>query len=231
MQFVSAVRLLLISLSMCFFALSAGLHAQTQIGAVKSLLEGYEWELVPERFICAGKGVDVALREIASDETLLNYYRQRALAALRLFPNAENASYLEQVISSSASHPSQVQRALYAYAKGFAGKQPERVTEVARNALVLNTDYQTRTAAAATLATLRTSGARTALRVYMSSGLSELQRQRLESMMRKSQFAKPAGQAKRLATGSPQQFTCGQSVTSTPEVKQMPLIKKRSKRK
>ena len=158
-----------------------------------------------------GKSVDAALREVASDETLPYYLRQRALTALSLFPNRDTANYLEQVISDSASHPSHVQRALSAYANAFAGKQPNRVTEVARNALVLSSDYQIRTAAAETLARVRTRGAKATLRDYMNSGLSKLQRQHIRHMMRQPKSAQRFNRGDRSGAVASKQFTCPQT--------------------
>jgi hypothetical protein len=205
------VRLLLLVLGLVGLSLSSSLHAQTRAQDVKPLLEGYEWRLAPEQFICMGKGMDAALRAVASDETLPYYYRQRALTALSLFPNRDTANYLEQVISDSASHPSHVQRALSAYAEAFAGKQPRRVTEVARNALALSSDHQIRTAAAETLARLRTTGAKQTLRDYMHSGLSKLQRQQIRHMMRQAKPRQPLKQGSRSGAVSQKQFTCAQN--------------------
>lgn len=208
-QYGPGIRLFLLILGLSLFSSSCTLQAQTRTRDVKPFLQGYEWELAPERFVCMGKGVDAALREVASDETLPNYYRQRALIALSLFPNPKTASFLEQVISDSGSHPSHVQRALYAYSDAFADKQSERVTEVARNALSSSGDYQIKTAAAETLAGLRTSEAKAALRDYMNSDLSKLQRQHIRYMMRQPS-AKPVDQVDRSGAVSSKQFTCPQ---------------------
>jgi hypothetical protein len=210
-QYGSGVRPLVLILSLFCFSLSSSLNAQLRAQDVKPLLEGYEWQLAPEPFICMGKGVDAALRAVASDETLPYYYRQRALTALSLFPNRDTANYLQQVISDSASHPSHVQRALYAYANAYAGKQPGRVTEVARNALALSSDDQIKSAAAETLARLRTTGAKQTLRDYMHSGLSKLQQQQLRHMMRQAKPRQPLKQGSRSGAVSQKQFTCPQN--------------------
>ena len=207
----SGVRRLVLILSLFCLSLSSSLNAQLQAQDVKPLLEGYEWRLTPEPFICMGKGVDAALRAVASDETLPYYYRQRALTALSLFPNRDTANYLQQVISDSASHPSHVQRALYAYAGAYAGKQPGRVTEVARNALTLSSDDQIKSAAAETLARLRTTGAKQTLRDYMHSGLSTLQRQQLRHMMRQSKSVQASSRGRRSGAVSHKQSTCAQN--------------------
>jgi hypothetical protein len=202
---------LVLILSLFCFSLSSSLNAQLRAQDVKPLLEGYEWRLAPEQFICVGEGVDAALRAVAADETLPYYYRQRALTALSLFPNRDTANYLEQVISDSASHPSHVQRALSAYAGAFAGKQPGRVTEVARNALALSSDDQIKSAAAETLARLRTTGAKQTLRDYMHSGLSKLQRQQIRHMMRQAKPRQPLKQSSRSGAVSQKQSTCAQN--------------------
>lgn len=173
-------------LGLCLLAFGTVANAQTRAADIKALLEGYEWRLEPERFTCIGDGIDVALRQIASEATLPNYYRLRAVTALSLFPNPETAGFLERMISDSASHPSHVQRALHAYAYAYADQQPQRVTEVARNALNLSTDYQIQTAAAQTLAGLRTTESKQALRGYLNSGLSDLQRRQVKHMVRES---------------------------------------------
>jgi hypothetical protein len=209
-QYGSGVRPLVLILSLFCFSLSSSLNAQLRAQDVKPLLEGYEWQLAPEPFICMGKGVDAALRAVASDETLPYYYRQRALTALSLFPNRDTANYLQQVISDSASHPSHVQRALFAYANAYAGKQPGRVTEVARNALALSSDDQIKSAAAETLARLRTTGAKQTLRDYMHSGLSKLQRQQIRHMMRQAKPRQPLKQSSRSGAVSQKQSTCAQ---------------------
>jgi hypothetical protein len=209
--FGSGVRPLVLILGLVCFPLSSSLNAQLRAQDVKPLLEGYEWRLAPEPFICMGKGVDAALRAVASDETLPYYYRQRALTTLSLFPNRDTANYLEQVISDSASHPSHVQRALFAYANAYAGKQPGRVTEVARNALTLSSDHQIRFAAAETLARLRTTGAKQTLRDYMHSGLSTLQRQQLRHMMRQSKSVQASSRGRRSGAVSHKQSTCAQN--------------------
>lgn len=175
----------LLTLALAITSSSCILQAQSRVD-VKPLLEGYEWTLEPEPFVCNGDGMDVALREMASNETVLNYYRLRALTALSLFPNPETATYLEQVISDGASHPSRVQRALDAYARAFADEQPERVMEVARAALGASADAQVQTAAAMTLAALPTPESQALLRQYLNSGLSDLQRQQLRYLMRES---------------------------------------------
>ncbi len=205
-----SVRPLVLILGLVCFPLSSSLNAQLRAQDVKPLLEGYEWQLAPEPFICMGKGVDAALRAVASDETLPYYYRQRALTALSLFPNRDTANYLQQVISDSASHPSHVQRALSAYAEAYAGKQPGRVTEVARNALALSSDDQIKSAAAETLARLRTTGAKQTLRDYMHSGLSKLQRQQITHMMRQAKPRQPLKQGSRSGAISQKQSTCAQ---------------------
>jgi hypothetical protein len=210
-QYGSGVRPLVLILGLFCLSLSGSLHANMQAQDVKPLLEGYEWQLTPEPFICMGKGVDAALRAVAADETLPYYYRQRALTALSLFPNRDTANYLEQVISDSASHPSHVQRALYAYADAYAGKQPGRVTEVARNALALSSDDQIKSAAAETLAGLRTTGAKQTLRDYMHSGPSKLQRQQIRHMMRQAKSRQQLKQRSRSGAVSQKQFTCPQS--------------------
>lgn len=171
-------------LGLCLLLSSFAVQAQPRVNDVKPLLEGYEWKLDAARFICMGKGADRVLRKVASDATLPNYYRLRALTALGLFPNPKTASFLEQMISDSGSHPSQVQQALYAYSLAYH-KQPRRVMEVARNALLSTDDYQVQTAAAETLASLRTPESKDALRGYLKSDLSNLQRQRIKMMMRK----------------------------------------------
>lgn len=206
-MFGSGVRSLVLILSLVGLSLSSSLHAQTRED-IKPLLEGYEWQLSPQQFICRGKGVDAALREIASDETLPSYYRQRALTALSLFPNPDTATYLEQVISDSASHPSHVQRALSSYTEAFARKQPNRVTEVARNALMLSSDYQIRAAAAETLARVRTTGAKETLRGYMNSPLSKLQRQHMRHMIRQSKSAHALNRGGRFGAVPLKQYTC-----------------------
>lgn len=174
-------------------SLSCDLQAQTSIDDVMPLLEGYEWRLEPEPFVCMGEGVDVALRAIAADSNLANYYRMRAISALSLFSNPETASFLEQVIADDGSHPSRVQQALYAYSDAFAQKLPERVTEVARNALAADLDYQIQSAAAMTLAKLRTPEAKAALHDYSRSDMSDLQQQQITRAMQAPDPVKAAG--------------------------------------
>ncbi len=142
------------------------------------LLAGYEWELKPEQFICRGEDTDVTLRAIASDSTLPNHYRLRALTALSLFQNSETADFLEHMVIAG-SHPSQARAALAAFSKGFYEQQPERVIGLTRRLLKSSDEPQLQYAAAKTLAGMPQAEAQTAFDNYLKTDISPLQRQKL----------------------------------------------------
>ncbi len=158
---------------------SCALKAQQRTQDIMHLLAGYEWELKPEQFICRGEGTDAALRAIASDNTLPNHYRLRALTALSVFKNSETADFLEHV-ATAESHPSQARTAFAAFSRGFSRQQPERVSELARRLLKSSDEPQLRYAAAKTLAIIPQAEAQTAFDNYLKADISPLQRQKLE---------------------------------------------------
>ena len=128
--------------------------AQVDTTRVRMYLEGYEWTLNPERFEKLGEGVDQALMEIITDpKPVPNYYRFRALEALRLYNNEEVASFLENYIDGNLEQASHVRRAFESLARGFSATQPARVQRSARK-LVENGDPHVRLTAARTLRTL-----------------------------------------------------------------------------
>ena len=158
---------------------SCALEAQQRNQDIMQLLDGYEWELKPEPFICRGGNTDGILRAIASDDTLSNHYRLRALTALSFFQNSETADFLEHMVIAG-SHPSQARAALAAFSKGFYEQQPERVIGLARRLLKSSDEPQLQYAAAKTLALIPQAEAQTAFDNYLKADISPLQRQKLE---------------------------------------------------
>jgi hypothetical protein len=161
---------------------NTSLFAQTRTAEVMTLLEGYEWTLEPNKFLCLGDGTDTALREIASDFELPNFYRLRALSALSLFPNDLTADLLERTINEASSDASKIRRALRAYSEGF-NNEPERVTMLTRSLLNTSTNRHIKAAAAETLASLNTQDAKQTLQDYLDTDLSSIERQRIENMI------------------------------------------------
>ncbi len=176
------------------------LYAQIRSADVMPLLEGYEWTLEPKPFLCLGDGTDSALREIASNPELPNYYRLRALSALSLFPNDQTADLLERTIAESSSDASQIRRALRAYSDGFSN-DPERVATITRNLLNTSTNRHIKAAAAETLARYKTQISKEALQDYLDSDLSSLERQRIEQFMHQTSISN-SGEAQHRTIGS-----------------------------
>lgn len=106
---------------------------------VLSLLEGRHWKLNAEVFRGLGKKTSRRLREIAEDESLINYLRFRAIEALSLFPTDETGDFLER--TATAGKPSFARRGLRALTRGFADVQPERVRRAASRALENQNTY------------------------------------------------------------------------------------------
>lgn len=165
-------------LSFLLIVTNCALKAQQRTQDIMPLLEGYEWELKPEQFICRGEDTDEVLRAIASDSTLPNYYRLRALTALSLFQNPETADFLVHM-TSTGSHPSLTRAALSAFSQGFIEQQPERVISLARRLLSSSDEPQLQYAAAKTLAVIPHADAQTVLDNYINADISPLQRQQL----------------------------------------------------
>lgn len=158
---------------------SCALKAQPQNEDVLYLLAGTEWELKPEVFVCLAEGTDAALRSVAADDSLPNYYRLRALTALSLFSNPDTAAFLEQE-SITASHPSLARAAFNAFAEGFGGQQPQRVLELAQQLLDSSDDPQLRFEAIKIQASIPQPEAKTMVEEHFGTELSPLQRQQVE---------------------------------------------------
>jgi len=158
---------------------SCALKAQPQNEDVLYLLAGTEWELKPEPFLCHGEGTDAALRSIAADDSLPNYYRLRALVALSLFNNTETAAFLERQ-STTALHPSLARAAFNAFAEGFGDQQPQRVLDLAQRLLDSSDDSQLRFEAIKIKASITQAEAKTRDGDQLESELSPLQRKQVE---------------------------------------------------
>ncbi|MBF0109463.1 MAG: hypothetical protein HQL76_09825 [Magnetococcales bacterium] len=113
------------------------------------LLQGFEWNDRPDRFVAVGEGADRVLMEIASDPRWHGVLRFRALAVLRFFPNAAVASFLETLIGQNPS-PELLRRGLAAYTQAFGKSDPDRVAQLAAP-LLRHDNGQIRSQAAATL--------------------------------------------------------------------------------
>ena len=96
---------------------------------VMRLLEGRHWELREGPFERLGEGADEVLREIADNNSMINYIRFRALAALSLFNNEETAEHLER--HSRSNDSSFAQRGFASLSRGFSESDPERVKRTA----------------------------------------------------------------------------------------------------
>jgi len=166
-----------------FLMLAVGMLIPKTVSAqtaeqVMPLLQGYEWTLQPKRFQYLGKDIDLALMEIASDTTLMNAYRFRALQTLKLFEKERVADFLENYIEQnrSASH---LRRAFESLSSGFATTQPERVQQAARK-LLNNANPHVRISAARALKKLDTSNSRSAYRTYLSTEEEDWVRKAIE---------------------------------------------------
>ncbi len=167
----------------CVLILAVGLLIPSAVPAqdveqVMPLLKGYEWTLEPEQFQNLGADVDLALMEIASDTTLMNAYRFRALQTLQLFEKERVAVFLENYIEQDRSS-SHLRRAFEALSGGFAATQPARVQQAARK-LLNNSNPHIRISAARALRKLDTSSSRTAYRTYLNVEEEEWVRKAIE---------------------------------------------------
>ena len=133
---------------------------------VVALLQGYEWSINAELVLGLGEDVDLVLMEVASDATLMNGYRLRALTALSLFNNDRVADYLEAQVDEAAT-TGQVQHAFQALVKGFSSSRPKRVEEEALK-MLKNKNPHVRISAASSLRHLNTATTQSAYRHYMS---------------------------------------------------------------
>jgi len=98
---------------------------------VMNLLEGFEWTLNAERFAQLGENVDQVLIEIISDpKPIINYYRFRALEALRLYPSEKVAQFIENYTQKKEVHSSHLRRAVDSFSRAFSNTQPERVQKL-----------------------------------------------------------------------------------------------------
>ncbi|MBF0240146.1 MAG: hypothetical protein HQM12_20785, partial [SAR324 cluster bacterium] len=120
----------------CFLLCGTVLWAAPNREDVKKLLEGYEWQIDPVQFGELGADTDLVLMEIITDPApMLNYYRFRALEALRLFPNDRVATFLEKYLGNE-SDTSRVYRAFDSYTRNFSKSRPQTVQKIAEKLLV-----------------------------------------------------------------------------------------------
>lgn len=123
-----------------FFGMSSP-HAEDAIPSkeiVKNLLLGYEWKLNPTSFERLGDTTYKTLIQIVEDPAPLpNYFRLRALEALRLYPNSEVESFLEKYIKSQTSQSSsaRIRRAFQSFSIAFTPSQPAKVELLAASLL------------------------------------------------------------------------------------------------
>lgn len=68
--------------------------------AVTRLLGGYEWHPDKAAFERLGPGTDTLLMQIAADKSRTRLMRQRAMAALSLYPNDNVFKWFETLVSS-----------------------------------------------------------------------------------------------------------------------------------
>ena len=115
---------------------------------VMKLLEGRHWHLNILAFKSLGDETDTALIDIASDTSLINYLRFRALEALSLFPSEKTGIFLEQTANNSFA--SLARRGFEAFKIGFSKSEPIRVENLAKK-LLNHPNAQLRIAAARTV--------------------------------------------------------------------------------
>ncbi len=142
-------------------------YAQPEKKQVLALLKGYEWKLEPKWFQWLGDDADLTLMEIASDTSLMNAYRFRALEALRLYDKERVADFLENYIGQN-EQSSHLRRAFESFSSRFADTQPARVQQAARK-LLSNSNAQVRISAARALRNLNTDDARSTFQRYLGT--------------------------------------------------------------
>lgn len=106
-----------------------GMSADVSYEQVKSSLEGRHWN-PPQSAELFGEAEIPHLLAIIQDESLLNYYRFRALRVLENYPTDEVASFLENLLHPDA--PALLLRhGLEVYATAFSSSRPESVQKLA----------------------------------------------------------------------------------------------------
>ena len=118
---------------------------------VMRLLEGRHWHLNILAFKSLGDETDTLLIDIASDTSLINYLRFRALEALSLFPSEKTGIFLEQTANNSFA--SLARRGFEAFKIGFSKSEPRRVENLAKE-LLNHPNAQLRISAARTVRSL-----------------------------------------------------------------------------
>jgi len=145
--------------------------AQTDANKVLHLLKGYEWKLDSEKFLNSVQQLnlttdaDLALSDIASDTSLLNVHRFRAIQALSLFNNERVANFLENYMHANPQDY-HVRRAFAALAKGFSKFQPDRIQNMATK-MLNNPNGHIRMQAAKALKNLKSKSAQARYERYL----------------------------------------------------------------
>ncbi|MFT7686897.1 MAG: hypothetical protein ACI9FB_002245 [Candidatus Azotimanducaceae bacterium] len=98
---------------------------------VLPLLEGFEWELSVEDFQSLPDDTYLTLIEIASDPTLLAFYRGRAQVALSLYKNEKVWGYFENSIEGALSQ-SEKRRALEGICEVFIHTRSDALKDLLR---------------------------------------------------------------------------------------------------
>lgn len=106
--------------------LSGLLQGEQSSVQVMPLLKGYEWQFDADRFRALPPDSYRELLQIARNETLPRYMRERAMVALRIYPNDEVWTFFDDELSNAANSMRQ-RRAVVAMCQAFAIDRPQRV--------------------------------------------------------------------------------------------------------
>ena len=134
--------------------------------AVMPLLKGYEWQFNPDQFRALPADSYQELLRIAGSVDYPGYIRERALAALRIYPNDAVWSFMYGDLRNSTDIVRR-RRLVEAMCAAFAGQRPRRVEDAIVNMLD-SADAHLRVKVARCLGTLDSESAREQLDRYRS---------------------------------------------------------------
>lgn len=101
--------------------------------SIMPLLKGYEWQFDPDKFKALPPDSYQALLQIARNRDHPGFIRERAMAALRLYPNDEVWAFFHEAVRNTADKVKRrraVQAMCQAFAENHAGRVANAIVEL-----------------------------------------------------------------------------------------------------
>ena len=159
----SAIRLLVF---LSAIGLTGVHYANESTDRVMPLLKGYEWQFDSDKFAALPPDSYHALLQIAGSRDHPGFIRERAMVALRIYPNDEVWAFFNEAVSNAASNVKR-RRAVQGMCQAFAETHSRRVEDAIAKMLDAE-DPHLRVRVARCLKSLDSESAREKLSSYRS---------------------------------------------------------------